>query len=63
VFDRKREYGAVMLKYLTDQIEDGISNLSDKDIQRIMDRKVSPEHGNVKDASAEDVERRLIEQH
>jgi hypothetical protein len=62
VFEHKREYGAMMLKYLTDQIEDGISNLSDKDIQRIRSW-VSPEHGNVKDANAEDVERRLIEQH
>ena len=62
VFDKKREYGALMLKYLTDQIEDGISNLSDKDVQRIMDRRVAPQYGNVKDTSAEEVERRLIEQ-
>lgn len=62
VFDQKREYAALMLKYLTDQIEDGVSNLSDRDIQRIMDRTVPAEHGNVKNASAEALEQRLVEQ-
>lgn len=62
VFEEKRQYAATMLKYLTDQIEDGVSNLSDKDVQRIMDRRVAPRPGVVKTADAEAVERRLIEQ-
>lgn len=38
VYDREKEYAAVRLKYLTDQMEDGVSNLSDADVRRIMDR-------------------------
>jgi hypothetical protein len=58
-YDQEQVYAATMLKYLTDQIEDGVSNLSDADIQRIMARQKSGNDLAGTDIQA--VEQRLVE--
>ena len=59
VWDQEKAYAATMLKYLTDQIEDGVSNLSDADVRRIMDRQKSGNDLAGTDIQA--VEQRLVE--